>query len=151
MGIQFSEEELDDFLGNGHTLLLSTIRRSGEPFTTPVWYVYRNGAFYVSTPEKSAKAKHLKRDPRACCVVEAGEHWKDLRAVVANCDAEFIDDEKEVERIGRLKDEKYADFRLAPGEMPKSSRKAYATRFALIRLTPRNGEIRSWDNRKIRR
>ena len=151
MGIRFTEKELNDFLTRGHTLILSTIRQSGEPFSTPVWYVYSDGAFYVSTPEKSAKAKHLKRDPRACCLVEAGEHWRELRAVVANCDAEFIEEEAEIERIGKLRDEKYADFRLPASAMPTSSKKAYATRFALIRLTPREGEIRSWDNRKIRR
>jgi len=151
MGINFSKEELNNFLTDGHTLILSTIRQSGEPFTTPVWYVYTDGAFYVSTPEKSAKVKHLKRDPRACCVVEAGEHWQELRAVVTNCDAEFIDDDGEIERIGALKDEKYANFRLAASNMPKSSKKAYSTQFALIRLAPREDEIRSWDNRKIRR
>ncbi len=151
MGIKFNDEELNDFLTNGHTLIMSTIRQSGEPFSTPVWYVYTNGAFYVSTPEKSAKVKHLKRDPRACCLVETGEHWKELRAVVANCDAEFIDDKAEIERIGDLKNKKYGDFRLAASEMPKSSKKAYTTKFALIKLNPRENEIRSWDNRKIRR
>ena len=151
MGIKFTEEELDDFLASGHTLILSTIRQSGEPLSTPVWYVYTDGAFYVSTPEKSAKVKHLKRDPRACCVVEAGKHWKEVRAVVANCNAEFIEDKSETARIGTLRDEKYADFRLPQSEMPKSSTKAYTTKFALVKLTPREGKIRSWDNRKIRR
>lgn len=151
MSIRFTEDELNDFLTNGHTLIVSTIRRSGEPFATPIWYVYSDGSFYINTPEKTAKVKHLQRDPRACCVVEAGEHWQELRAVVANCDAHFIHDEAEIERIRALRDKKYSSFRLAESDMPKSSKKAYSTKFVLIKLTPRENEIRSWDNRKIRR
>lgn len=150
MSIKLSSDEIEEFLTNGHTLILSTIRQSGEPFATPIWYVYDHGSFYISTPEKSAKARHLKRDPRACCTVEAGKYWKELRAIIANCDAQFVEDEAEIQRIRKLMDEKYANFQPASANMPKSAKKAYSTKFAFIRLTPREDEIRSWDNRKIR-
>ena len=82
MGIQLDQDELDEFLESSHTMILATIRKSGEPFMTPLWYVYMDGAIYFSTPAQSAKVEHLKRDSRVCCLIEEGERWVDLKAVV---------------------------------------------------------------------
>jgi nitroimidazol reductase NimA-like FMN-containing flavoprotein (pyridoxamine 5'-phosphate oxidase superfamily) len=150
MGIKLTAEEIDEFLSNGHTLIVSTIRKSGEPFMTPVWYVWERGSFYVSTPARSAKVQHLKRDRRACCLVEDGEAWVDLRAVIANCDAEFVTDPATIERIAAARESKYARFKADPSRVPSATSSHYAAESALIRMTPRPGEVRSWHNRKIR-
>lgn len=150
MGIQLSEEERDRFLETGHTLILSTVRKSGEPFMVPVWYVWRDGAFQVVTFADSSKVLHLRRDPRACCMVEDGEKWIDLRAVVANCDALIIDDAAQVEEIGLALQRKYADFRAESAQAPAATKKHYSRAKVVLRLVPRAGEIRSWHNRKLR-
>jgi len=150
MGVQLDQTELEEFLENSHTMVLSTIRKSGEPFMTPLWYVYMDGAIYFSTPAKSAKVGHLKQDPRACVLIEEGERWVDLKAVVMNCTAEFIDRASdEAAAIQQHTDRKYADF------SPKLQNAANATKdhysnIVFVKLTPRDGEVRSWYNRKIR-
>lgn len=150
MGVKLTPEELNDFLTNGHTLIMATVRKSGEPFMTPIWYVYLDGAFYVSTLAKSAKVQHVRRDPRVCCLIEEGDRWIDLKAVVANCDAEIVEDKAAVKRIGEAIGKKYAAFRPDTKKQPKSTRKHYASGSVVIKFTPRPGEIRSWYNRKIR-
>lgn len=151
MGVRLESEELEEFLTESHTLILSTLRKSGEPFLVPLWYVYMDGAIYFSTPTKSAKIKHLQRDPRACCLVEEGERWVDLKAVVLNCLAEFVDQEsEEAARYRQLSQEKYADFRPKLQKAPKATKAHYSGGTTLVKLVPRGKDIRSWYNRKIR-
>lgn len=150
MGVQLTDEEMTRFLETGHTLIISTLRKSGEPFMVPVWYLWRDGAFHVVTFSDSPKANHLRRDPRACCMVEDGKKWIDLRAVVANCDASLIDDPVQIEEVGLAMQRKYADFRAESAQAPSATKKHYARAKVLLKLTPRAGEIRSWYNRKLR-
>lgn len=148
MGIQLSPDELAEFLEQSHTLIVSTIRRSGEPLTTPVWYVYLDGAIYFGTPSQSAKVEHLRRDPRVCCLVEEGERWVDLKAVVLTCDAEFVDGtSEEAERIRERTEAKYADFTV---QHTGATADHYRS-VTYVKLIPRESDVRSWYNRKIRR
>lgn len=150
MGVQLDPEELEEFLTNGHTLILATTRQSGEPFLTPLWYAYYEGAIYIRTPMKSAKVQHIKRDPRVCCMVEEGERWIDLKAVVLNCDVEIVDDEEVSEKVSEITEEKYRNFRPNMKAAPKATKKHYSGSSALLKLIPKQGEVRSWYNQKIR-
>ena len=150
MGVRLTEEERDEFLTNGHTLIMATIRKSGEPLLIPIWYVWMDGAFWTSTGAKSPKVQHLRRDPRVCCMVEEGEKWIDLRAVIANCDAEFVTDPALIEKFNKVRGAKYKAFGREGLAVPEATQKHYAREGVIIRMTPRPGEIRSWYNRKIR-
>ncbi len=150
MGVELTHEEIEDFLKNGHTLIFTTIRASGEPFATPMWYAYVDGAFYISTLGRSAKVQHVRRDPRVCCTVETGDAWVDLKCVIANCDAEILTDEETFEMIGVEMDRKYASFRPPQTRMPDATKQHYSGGRVVVKCTPRPGEIRSWYNRKIR-
>jgi len=148
MGIQLDQDELDEFLESSHTMILATIRKSGEPFMTPLWYVYMDGAIYFSTRSQSAKVKHLKRDPRVCCLIEEGERWVDLKAVVINGNAEFVDtDSDEGARVQERTSIKYADF--SPNIQNSYADKADRT-IIYVKVVLREHEVRSWYNRKLR-
>ncbi len=150
MGVRLTEDEIDEFLGKGHTLIVSTLRKLGEPFMTPLWYVWMDGAFWIRTGAKSPKAAHIRRDPRVCCIVEEGEAWVDLRAVIANCLAEFVEDQAQQACFEEALTAKYAAFRMDRGAVPSATQKHYSASRAYIRMKPRPGELRSWYNRKIR-
>ena len=150
MGVALPPEELADFLRDGHTLIFTTIRKSGEPFATPMWYAYIDGCIYIRTLGRSAKVGHVRRDPRVCCTVETGDAWVALKALIANCDAEILPDDETLEMVGKELDRKYASFRPPHTNMPKATRKHYSGGSVVVKCTPRPGEIRSWYNRKIR-
>lgn len=150
MGVELDNEELGQFLNDGHTLILATIRKSGEPFLTPIWYVYHDGAFFIRTPARSAKIKHIERDPRVCCMLEQGEKWIDLKAAVLPCHAELVEDEELCKVIGRSFSSKYEDFTPNLKSAPKATSKHYSHSTATVKLTPRSSDVRSWFNRKIK-
>ncbi len=151
MGVQLDENELTEFLEQSHTMILSTVRQSGEPFLTPLWYVYMDGAIFFRTPSDSAKVKHIKRDPRVCCLIEEGEQWLDLKAVVLTCDAHLVDHESmEFGRFRKRFNQKYELFRPRLDKAPDATKAHYSSGSTLVKLTPRDREIRSWYNRKIR-
>lgn len=45
-------------------LLLTTFRKSGEPVSTPVWFVLFGGKIFVWTGETTGKVKRLRRNPQ---------------------------------------------------------------------------------------
>ena len=58
-------EQARDFLRANHRGVLSTLRRDGRPQLSPVGAaVDDDGHVVVSTPETTAKARNLRRDPR---------------------------------------------------------------------------------------
>lgn len=150
MGVRLTPEEIDDYLTKSHTLIVSSIRKSGEPLTIPLWYVYQDGSFFARTQANSKRVQHIRRDPRVCCLVEDGEKWIDLRAVIANCDAEIIEDEALVKAYSEAIDQKYKEFTTRQSKMPGASQKHYATKRIIIKMTPREGKFRTWYNRKLR-
>ena len=44
--------------------LLVTFRKDGTPVPTPVWFGIDDGRFVVSTEERTAKVKRMRRNPR---------------------------------------------------------------------------------------
>ena len=149
MGVSLTSEETVEFLRTAHTLILSTIRKSGAPLATPLWFLYENGCFYVSTLRKSAKMGHIRRDPRVCVLVEDGKHYLDLRAVVASCTAEVVEDRAEFDRIDAAIKTKYTDFAVDFSKAGQATQQHYQYQ-VILRLVPVPGASRSWHNRKLR-
>ena len=150
MGVALTTEEMTEFLKKGHTLILATVRKTGEPVATPLWYVYDDDeCFYVSTYVKTTKLAHIRRDPRVSALVEQGEHYRDLKAVAVNCTAEFVEDETAIDRLNTLVAEKYKGFTVDFSKAGEATQKRYKGQ-VWLRLRPKPGGIRSWDNRKLR-
>jgi len=52
-------------------MVLATIRKDGRPQLSPVWFIWRNDEFLISTTISTAKWKNLLRDPRCTGVIDA--------------------------------------------------------------------------------
>lgn len=61
-----------EFLAEQRVLRLATISDDGFPHVVPVWYMYRDGAVYVGTNTRTAKAKNVARTGRAAFCVDEG-------------------------------------------------------------------------------
>ena len=64
---------VEQFLAEQPNLILATLRRDGVPQLSPVWYLWREGAFFISTDVKTAKWLNLVRDPRCSGLIDAPE------------------------------------------------------------------------------
>jgi len=147
VGVRMSDDEAWAFLEQGHTGILTTVRRDGRPVALPVWYVVLDREVYVGTPSGSQKVARIRRDPRAAFLVEAGERWAELRAVHLDGTVEVVDDAERCERVDAAVQEKYAAWQTPRRDMPAASRRHYAGR-TFLRFVP-DGRPVSWDNRKL--
>ncbi|MBI2872168.1 MAG: pyridoxamine 5'-phosphate oxidase family protein [Chloroflexi bacterium] len=149
MPVYLEPQELDSFLKEGHTVIFTTLDRDGYPHSTPLWYVYLDGHIYTRTMRNSHKARNAARDHKVCCLVETGEHWRDLKAVVIRGRAEEVADQAERERVFAALAEKYAAFRQDQGQLPGRVQQHYSQERVVYRVVPEK-KVLSWDNRKVR-
>lgn len=60
----------EEFLAEPSNLILSTIRKDGRPQLSPVWFVWQDSEFLISTTPSTAKWKNLQRDPRCTAIID---------------------------------------------------------------------------------
>lgn len=144
--VRMDPDEVWDFLAEGHTGILTTLRADGVPIAMPIWYAVVAEAIYLRTRGK--KLSRLSRDPRASFLVEEGQRWAELRAVHLTGTAEILEPTAELDAaVDAELERKYARFRVDQAAMPSAARAAYAAR-RLVRFTP-DKRILNWDNRKL--
>jgi len=77
------DSELLEFLRHDVPAHLGTIDRQGYPRITPIWFIYEDGAFYMSSLVGKRQLEDLRRDPRASIRVDS-EEPASVRGVRAN-------------------------------------------------------------------
>lgn len=127
-----SREELLDFVRPRHHAILLTTRGDGSPQASPVTCgVDGEGRIVVSTYPQRAKARNVRRDPRASVVVLSDDF--DDAWVQVDGDAEVIDPPDAVEPLVEY-------FRVIAGEHPDwDEYRAAMVRQgkSVVRVTPR--------------
>lgn len=154
MGVRLSDDEAWAELDTAHTGILTTLRRDGRPVSLPVWFATVGRTIYVRTPAKTRKVEHVRRDPRATFLVERGEKWIELCAVMVYADVELLGVGEEYDTASAAIAEKYAGFgmkskAMAGKKVPDATKDHYAGRSAMLRLTPTDRLV-TWDNSRLR-
>jgi nitroimidazol reductase NimA-like FMN-containing flavoprotein (pyridoxamine 5'-phosphate oxidase superfamily) len=146
--VRMSEQEIWQFLEQGHTGILTTLRQDGMPIALPIWYVCLDQHIYIGTRGK--KLNRISNDPRASLLVEEGKRWSELRAVHMTGKAEIVNLEGDLSaRYGAELERKYGGYRTAGSAMPKATREVYAKSVSgVVRFTP-DDRVLHWDNRKL--
>ena len=67
--VRMTEDEIWDFLRDGHTGIFATLRSDGVPIMMPIWFAVVDRCVYVQTRGK--KLTRVKNDSRASFLVEA--------------------------------------------------------------------------------
>lgn len=88
---RMSRRERERFLAGRHVAVLTTIAPDGRPVPTPIWYLYRDGAFLFRTASDAVKTENVRRDPRVSVCVQ--EERAPYRALIAHGTAELRDTE----------------------------------------------------------
>jgi PPOX class probable F420-dependent enzyme len=128
-----SQKDLQAFLDEPIVAILATYRRDGRALLAPVWHEWRHGGFNFVIDDGDAKARNLRRDPRAGIVV--AESTPPYRGVEAHGEPTLTETGSEeafrrisVRYLGAKDGNAYADE--AGGGL-------------LVRMVPE--QLRSWD------
>ncbi len=64
------EESRDGFLREPNVAVLATVSRGGRAHAAPIWYLYQDGAFVMSTGRGSQKHRNVEANPEITLVVD---------------------------------------------------------------------------------
>jgi PPOX class probable F420-dependent enzyme len=68
-----TDGEVAQLLATDAVAYLATLGKDGFPQVTPIWFVWEDGAFYMTSLTEKAHVGRLERDPRASICVEVEE------------------------------------------------------------------------------
>ncbi|KKL88339.1 hypothetical protein LCGC14_1925710 [marine sediment metagenome] len=63
-------EEREEFLRQANVAVLATVGPGGRAHAAPIWYLYEDGVFLMSTGRGSQKHRNVERDPEVTLVVD---------------------------------------------------------------------------------
>jgi PPOX class probable F420-dependent enzyme len=66
------DAKAEAFLRGKYFGKIATVRKSGSPHVTPIWYMYEDGKLIVNTTTDRVKFRNIRRDPRVCFLVDDG-------------------------------------------------------------------------------
>lgn len=89
--ISLTPDELEAFLAEEMTLIVTTIGRDGHPHTAPMWFFIDDGKIVFRSFTKSQKIVNLRRDPRLTVLVERGIAYAELQGVMMRGTGTLID------------------------------------------------------------
>jgi PPOX class probable F420-dependent enzyme len=76
-----TRSQREKFLAGRHVAVLVTVGPDGAPVSTPIWYLWRDGAFYFRTASNAIKTENVRRDPRvSVCVQDERAPYRSLVA-----------------------------------------------------------------------
>ena len=84
---------LSDFLATHRNLILATHRTDGTTQMTPVWFIWENETFIISTVKHTVKWKNLVRDQRCSIIADEPEgHYVSASGMAELIDGDVYDD-----------------------------------------------------------
>ncbi len=63
-------EEREEFLRQANVAVLATVGPGGRAHAAPIWYLYEDGVFLMSTGRGSQKHRNVERQPEVTLVVD---------------------------------------------------------------------------------
>lgn len=142
--IKMTAEEVDAFLHERRTMSLCSINHDGSIHAVAMWYGFLEGAVAFETKAKSQKVQNLRRDPRITCLVEAGDHYEELRGVELVGRAEIVEEPERMWTLGVNVFERYYG---SYSEELRPFVETMLNKRVVIRLEV--ARVVTWDHRKL--
>ena len=140
--IKFTPEEQEAFLKKNQKAALATLDQYGFPHVVAMNYVYKDGAFYMTSYGKAQKVVNIRRNPKVGLMVESGKVYNELQGVLVRGHCEIVEDPSQVQvawsRMGSVQGGTSGVPREAVASMPKR---------VVLKIVPE--KITSWDHSKL--
>ena len=140
-----TDDEIDAFLHERHTMNIATFGPDGNIHLIAMWYGFRGANAAFETFAKSQKVQNLRRDPRITALVEDGETYDELRGVEIVGKAIVHDDAEILQGVAQDVVRKYMEFE--KDEDVVAIAEAMARNRVAIEIVP--DKIVSWDHNKL--
>ncbi len=138
--IRMTAEEQAAFLRDNRKCALATIDQHGFPHLVAMNFVFRDGAFYMTSYGKAQKVVNLRRNPRAAVMIETGDSYAELKGLMARGDCEIIEGEQAVRQVFAWSSEARSTPR------PSGSANS-APKRVVLKIVP--SRITTWDHGKL--
>jgi len=145
--IRMTAGEERSYLESRRRIILVTNGPDGLPHPVPMNYgLDPQGRVLITSFRKSQKVRNLERDPRATLLVESGEAYAELKAVIAYCDVEILTEPAAIAQgMSRIRADEQLAGSISSG-MNEQVRASLAKR-VILRFTP--FRTVSWDHAKL--
>lgn len=145
--VEMSAAEVRAYLEGQQRIVLITNGPHGMPHPVPMNYgLDEEGRVLLTSFARSQKVRNLERDPRASLLIESGDRYAELKAVILYAEAEIVrDPEDVVQLMGRIQAAEPLAGSL-DAAMSQQVRASIAKR-VVLRFTP--FRVVSWDHSKL--
>jgi PPOX class probable F420-dependent enzyme len=147
--IKMSQEEIDAFLRERHTMSAASFGPGGRIHLVAMWYGFVGDDIAMWSFRKAQKVLNVTRDPRVTWMVEDGEDYSTLRGVEMSGTAEIVDDPAYVKELGWSLQERYMGITRSADSGGGIERflDDQATKRVALRIKAEH--VASWDHNKL--
>jgi len=107
---RMSEQLLARFLEEPIVGVIATLRKDGRPYTVPVWWLWHEGAFWVTGTTNRVWCKQMMHDPRVSLCIESSAPMSGHVGVDGTAEALLLP-EFDIWPVSRLLAEKFVGRR----------------------------------------
>ena len=143
--IRMTDEEIEAYLAERHTLNIATFGPDGNIHLVAMWYGFLNGNLAFATYGRSQKVRNVERDPRITALVETGEAYEELRGVELVGRAVVHTDDAVKRDLARSVATRY--FGLEDGPDLELAMEPLVNKRVAIEIVP--DKVVSWDHAKL--
>jgi len=140
--IRLTEDEQAAFLRQNRKCALATLDAEGFPHVVAMNFIFRDGAYYMTSYGKAQKVVNARRNPKVAVMIETGAAYAELKGIMARGHCEIIDGEEAVREIfGWM-----AEARAAATGRPAAASNS-APKRVVMKIVPH--KTVSWDHSKL--
>jgi hypothetical protein len=140
MSIAMSDQEMIDFLSESNLARIATVKPSGAPHVSPVWYLWENNQLFIAIPRNSVKTRNIKKNNKVAVTIDSNIGPKGI-IIEGTAELEELGEEIELRLIQRYVSpenlDKYVEY--AHADLPS----------VLLRIRPE--KTITWDYSKLNR
>jgi len=140
--IRLTPQEQDEFLRRSRKCALATLDADGFPHVVAMNFLYRDGAYWMTSYGKAQKVVNVRRNPKAAVMVETGDSYAELKGVMVRGTCEIIEGEAAVREVFAW----MAEARGASPGRPASASDS-APKRVVMKIVPH--KTTTWDHSKL--
>jgi len=106
--MDYTKEQIVDYLSKRKFLTLATLTQNNEPLTHALAYVNKGPIVYFSTGKETRKFKNIQKNPKvAYSVFDLTEHLDEVRSVQTEGKATIVKDKQETKEVKNMLKQKF--------------------------------------------